>query len=142
MKILSQKIKSIIKNREIVKDKALRFISQPEDGQQIFANEHNDQFIKKALEVIHSNLSNPDFGKAEFASALNVSSSLLYKKLKSLTGQSPVDMIRVVRLNQAVELLKTQKYTVTEVSELCGFSSSSYFGVVFKKQFGKSPTEF
>ena len=92
--------------------------------------------------MIHSNLSNPDFGKAEFASALNVSSSLLYKKLKSLTGQSPVDMIRVVRLNQAVELLKTQKYTITEVSELCGFSSSSYFGVVFKKQFGKSPTEF
>jgi AraC-like DNA-binding protein len=94
------------------------------------------------LEIIHLNLGNPDFGKIEFASAMNVSSSLLYKKLKSLTGQSPVDMIKVVRLNQAVELLKTHKYTVTEVSELCGFSSGSYFGAVFKKQFGKSPTEY
>jgi signal transduction histidine kinase/ligand-binding sensor domain-containing protein/AraC-like DNA-binding protein/AmiR/NasT family two-component response regulator len=142
MKILSQRIKSIIKNREAVKDKALRFISQSDNKQQIFANEHNDQFIKKVLEIIHSNLSNPDFGKVEFASALNVSTSLLYKKLKSLTGQSPVDMIRIVRLNRAVELLQTQKYTITEVSELCGFSSSSYFGAVFKKQFGKSPTEY
>jgi len=142
MRILSQRIKSIIRNREIVREKALRFISQPEVEQQIFTNEHNDQFIKKALEIIHSNLGNPDFGKIEFASAMNVSSSLLYKKLKSLTGQSPVDLIKIVRLNKSLELLRTHKYTITEISELCGFSSSSYFGAVFKKQFGKSPTEF
>lgn len=141
MKILSQKIKSIIKNREVVRDKALKFISQSEDDQQIFSNELNDQFIKKALEVVHSNLSNPDFGKIEFASAMHVSTSLLYKKLKSLTGQSPVDMIKTVRLNHATELLKTHKYSITEVSELCGFSSNSYFGTVFKKHFGKLPTE-
>lgn len=142
MKILSQRIKSIIKNREIVRDKALKFTSQSEDELPIFSNELNDQFIKKAVEVIQLNLSNPDFGKIEFASAMNVSTSLLYKKLKSLTGQSPLDMIKAFRLNYAAELLKAHTYTITEISELCGFSSSSYFGVVFKKHFGKSPTEF
>jgi signal transduction histidine kinase/DNA-binding response OmpR family regulator/ligand-binding sensor domain-containing protein len=140
--ILSQRIKSIIKNREVVRNKALSFVSHSENEQQIFSNPLNDQFLKKAMEVIRTNLSNTDFGKTEFAFAMNVSSSLLYKKLKSLTGQSPVDMIKAVRLNHAVELVKTHKYTIAEVSELCGFSSSSYFGAVFKKQFGKSPTEF
>lgn len=142
MTILSQKIKSLIKNRERIREKAMLFINQSEKEEPIFSNELNDQFLKKALETIRTNLSNPDFGKIEFASAMNVSTSLLYKKLKSLTGQSPVDMIKIVRLQNATELLKSHKHTITEVSELCGFSSSSYFGVVFKKHFGKSPTEF
>jgi AraC-type DNA-binding domain-containing proteins len=141
MTILSQRIKSIIKNREIVREKALRFIDQSDNEQIIFTNELNDQFVKKAMEVMHANLDNPDFGKNEFASAMNVSPSLLYKKLKSLTGQSPVDLIKTTRLNRALELLQSHKYTITQVSELCGFSSSSYFGSVFKKHFGKLPTE-
>ena len=70
-----------------------------------------------------------------------VSTSLLYKKLKALTGQSPVDFIRVIRMNHAVEMLKSREYTITEISEACGFSSTTYFGTVFKKHFGKSPSE-
>jgi len=72
---------------------------------------------------------------------MNVSSSLLYKKIKSLTDQSPTDFIKTVRLNHAVELLQSRKYTVTEVSELCGFASVGYFSTVFRKHFGKSPSE-
>jgi ligand-binding sensor domain-containing protein/DNA-binding NarL/FixJ family response regulator len=141
MTILTLRIKSIIKNREVVREKALRFIDQSDNEQIIFTNDLNDQFVKKAMEVMHANLNNPDFGKIEFASAMNVSSSLLYKKIKSLTGQSPVDLIKTIRLNHALELIQSHKYTITEVSELCGFSSSSYFGTVFKKHFGKLPTE-
>jgi AraC-like DNA-binding protein len=73
---------------------------------------------------------------------MNASSSLLYKKIKALTDQSPVDFIKAVRLNHALELLQSRKYTVTEVSEFCGFSSVGYFSTAFKKHFGKSPTEF
>ena len=79
--------------------------------------------------------------KDEFASTMNVSSSLLYKKTKSLTDQSPTDFIKTIRLNHAVELLHSGKYTVTEVSELCGFASLTYFGIAFRKHFGKSPSE-
>lgn len=93
------------------------------------------------LEVVKANISNSEFGKDEFALAMNVSPSLLYKKIKSLTNQSPTEFIRNVRLNQALELLQTGKYTVTEVSELCGFSSAGYFSTVFRKYFGKSPSE-
>jgi AraC-like DNA-binding protein len=93
------------------------------------------------LDVVRINIANTDFGKDDFASAMNVSASLLYRKVKSLTDQSPTDFIKVVRLDYALELLQSHKYNVTEVSELCGFSSIGYFSTVFKKHFGKSPNE-
>ena len=142
MTLLVQKIKSIIRNREVVRDKALKLIKgTANDNEQILSNEHNDQFVKKILEVIRVNMANTEFGKEDFASAMNVSTSLLYKKIKSLTNQSPTDFIKMVRLDHALELLQSHKYSVTEVSELCGFSTIGYFSTVFKKHFGKSPTD-
>jgi len=141
MNLLIQRIKSIIRNREVVRLKALNQIKGNSD-EHILPNELNDKFVKKMLEVARVNISNTEFDKEEFASAMNVSSSLLYKKIKSLTDQSPSDFIKTIRLNHAVELLQSRNYTVTEVSELCGFASLTYFGIVFRKQFGKSPSEF
>jgi DNA-binding response OmpR family regulator len=140
MALLQQKLKSIILNREAVRGKALKLI-KGSGNEPILINELNDQFIKKMLKVVRANISNTEFGKGEFASIMNVSSSLLYKKIKSLTGQSPIDFIKSVRLDYALELLHSRKYTVTEVSELCGFASVGYFSTVFKKYFGKSPTD-
>ena len=140
--LLEQRIKSLMRNREIVREKALKLIKSDNDEQQvILANELNDQFVKKAVEVIHNNMQNLDFDKESFAMEMHVSGSLLYKKIKALTGQSPIEFIKSIRLNRALELLQSHKYTITEVSELCGYSSISYFSTVFKKYFGKSPTE-
>ncbi|NDV95144.1 hybrid sensor histidine kinase/response regulator [Dysgonomonas sp. 521] len=140
MALLSQRIKTIIQNRKTVRDKALKLINEKND-EPILSNEMNDKFVKKAVEVVRSNMDNPEFDKETFASAMNVSSSLLYKKIKSLTDQSPIDFIKSIRLNYASELLQTKKYTVTEVSIMCGFSSIKYFSSAFKKHFGKSPSE-
>ncbi|MBN1927752.1 MAG: response regulator [Prolixibacteraceae bacterium] len=140
MALLRQKIKSIIQNREYVRQKALRLIKSSGD-EPVLNNELNDQFVKKMLEVVRMNISNSLFNKEDFASAMNVSASLLYKKVKSLTDQSPTDLIKTVRMDYALELLQSKKYNVTEVSELCGFSSIGYFSTVFKKYFGKPPTE-
>ena len=140
MNLLIQRIKSIVRNREIVREKALKLIKN-DSNEHILTNELNDKFIKKMLEVAKANISNSEFDKEEFASAMNVSSSLLYKKIKSLTDQSPTDFIKTIRLNHAVELLQSGNYTVTEVSELCGFASLGYFSTVFSKHFGKSPSE-
>jgi len=140
MTLLISRIMSIIQNRITVREKALKLIDE-NDNSQILSNELNDKFVKQAIEIIRANIANPDFGKDEFASAMNVSSSLLYKKIKSFTDQSPTNFIKTIRLNYALELLQTSKYSVTEVSELCGFSDVSYFSKTFKQYFGKTPTE-
>ncbi len=139
--ILKQRISALVKNREIVRDKALRIISVDKEETAIVENQLNDKFLKKMAEVVNDNIANTDFNKNEFASAMNVSPSLLYKKVKSLTNLSPTDFIKSVRLNHAVELLTTKDYSVTEVSELCGFSSMGYFSTVFRKHYGKPPTQ-
>jgi len=140
MNLLIQRIKSIIRNREVVREKALKLI-KGDSNEHILTNELNDKFVKKMVEVARANMTITEFDKEEFASAMNVSSSLLYKKSKSLTDQSPTDFIKTIRLNHAVELLQSKNYTVTEVSELCGFASLGYFSTVFRKHFGKSPSE-
>lgn len=140
MNLLVQKIRTIIRNREVVREKALKLIDK-NTAEPLLANEINDKFVKKLMEVAWANIANASFDKDEFASAMNVSASLLYKKVKSLTGQSPTDLIKTIRLRHASELLQSRKYTVTEVSELCGFSSVGYFSTVFKNFFGKSPSE-
>lgn len=101
----------------------------------------SEEFVAKAMEVVRQNIAKNDFGKEDFASAMCVSPSLLYKKIKQETGLSIVDFIKSMRMNYAMELLKTHKYTIAQISEMCGFSSSTYFGVVFKKYYGMSPTE-
>jgi DNA-binding response OmpR family regulator len=140
MALLSQRIKSILRNRKVIREKALKLIRES-DNEPLLANKLNDKFIKKALEVVRENMANENFGKDEFASAMNVSSSLLYKKIKALTDQSPVDFIKSIRLNHALELLKSKKHNITEVGDICGFASISYFSQTFKKYFGKTPSE-
>jgi CheY-like chemotaxis protein len=139
--LLRQRIITIVSNREIIREKALKLIRQNDNEQPIINNELNDKFVKKALKIVRDNIANSGFGKDEFASAMFVSSSLLYKKMKSLTNQSPSDFIKTIRLDYALELLKSHKYTVTEISELSGFSSINYFSRTFKSYFGRNPTD-
>ncbi len=140
VQLLVQRIKTIIGNREVVREKALKLIKGNSE-EPILNNEINNKFVKQMLDAVKANISNSGFGKDEFAMEMNVSPSLLYKKIKTLTDQSPTEFIRNVRLNHTLELLQTSKYTVTEVSELCGFTSARYFSTVFRKHFGKSPSE-
>ena len=141
LSLLIQRIKTIIHNREVVRVKAFKLIKGESADPAIHENELNDRFLKKLLEVARANISNSEFSKDEFASLLNISASLLYKKTKSLTGLSPTDFIKTIRLDHALELLQSRKYTVTEVSDRCGFARVGYFSTVFRIHYGKSPTE-
>lgn len=141
MSILAKRIESILRNRKAVMDRMLQLTGTEDAERPVTENRLNDRFVRQAFRVVQENLSDTKFGKTEFASAMNVSASLLYNKLKSLTGQAPVDFIKTIRINHAVSLLRAGGYTITEISELCGFASASYFSTVFKKHCGKSPSE-
>jgi len=141
IELVKQRIKSIIHNRHAIIEKVLKMVDTNSQSETLYVNELNDSFVKKAIETVRENMSNEFFGKDEFAAAMCVSTSLLYKKLKSLTDQSPIEFIRSVRMKHAAELLQSGQYSITRVSEICGFSSLRYFSQIYKKHFGKPPSE-
>ncbi|MDP4271720.1 MAG: helix-turn-helix domain-containing protein, partial [Bacteroidota bacterium] len=141
MALVLQRIRSIIQNRKILRDKALSLVGDNCVESVLLDNELNNEFITKATDVVWANISKVNFNKEEFASAMNVSTSLLYKKIKSLTDQSPAEFIKIIRLNYALKLLREGTLSVTEISELAGFSSPDYFGKAFRRHFGKAPSE-
>ena len=77
-------------------------------------------------------MDNPSFTIDVLCTLLNMSRTSFYCKLKALTGQSPTEFIRVMRLKRATELLKEGGYAINEISDMVGFSETKYFREVFK----------
>lgn len=100
------------------------------------------KFIASIKKNVEENMDNPGFTIDVLCTLLNMSRTSFYNKLKALTDQSPGDYVRLIRLKRAMQLLKEQKYTITEVAEMTGFSDAKYFREVFKKHFNVSPSQY
>ena len=92
--------------------------------------------------VIEENFSNPDLNINFLADKLNISRSGLFAKIKTLADITPNEMIQLVRLKRAAQLLREKRNTVSEVGYMVGFSNPSYFSKCFQKQFGVRPTDY
>ncbi len=99
------------------------------------------EFVGKIRSEIHRNISNNDFGVEQLGAAVDLSRVQLYRKVKALTGLSPVELIRATRVNRARKLIEGGATSVSEVAYQVGFTSPSYFTKCFKDQFGVSPME-
>ena len=104
------------------------------------ANSFDDEFLKKAIKLVTDNVDNSDFTINELCQKMAMSRTLLYEKLKAITGQSPSEFIRIIRLRYAKELLMSGKYSVPTVATMTGFINAKYFSTVFKKYFGDNPS--
>ena len=98
-------------------------------------------FMDQLKEAINQSMSNPNLKMDELGEQLGISRVQLYRKVKTLTDLSPVELLRQMRLQKGKILLNTTTKTVAEIAYEVGFSSSSYFSNCFKKQFGKLPME-
>ena len=87
-------------------------------------------------------MDDPNFNVDMLCTLMNMSRTSFYNKIKALTDQAPAYYIRIIKLNRAIQLLKEQKYTITEISEMTGFNDAKYFREVFKKYFKVSPTQY
>lgn len=101
-------------------------------------------FLKKVNAVIQSHISNPDFRVDTLASAMALSRTQLFRKIKNLTQMSPQKYLRFVRLEKAKKLLqaKDKDLNVSEVCYEVGFASKSHFTRSFQKEFGFNPSDF
>lgn len=102
----------------------------------------NDVFLANVMKVIEANISDEKFSVDRLASELNISNSVLYRRLKQLTDLSPIHFIRSVRLKRAAQLLRTGNYLVSEVCQMVGFADQRYFSSCFKTQYGLTPKAY
>lgn len=103
---------------------------------------NDEKFMKQVLKIIEANLGNPDFSVQELSSQLYISRVALYKKLFLLSGKSPIDFIRTVKMQRAMQLLKKSDLTIAEVAYEVGFNDPKYFSRFFKREFTMLPSEF
>ncbi|MEZ2415530.1 helix-turn-helix domain-containing protein [Muriicola sp. E247] len=97
-------------------------------------------FIYRAREIVLDNLLNSQFGVEMLAKELGVSRSELYKRIKKFENKSASQFIREIRLERALELIKTESYSIGEIAFMVGFSSPTYFSTAFKDYYGFSPS--
>lgn len=100
------------------------------------------RFLVDLEKLIKDNLANPELNVQFLADQLGMSRSSLFNKVKTLLAVTPNELIQAIRLSTAARLLQERKYRISEVSDMTGFSSSSYFAKCFQKQYGMKPAEY
>lgn len=103
----------------------------------------NDQkFMDRVMEAIEKHLDNGDLLVEDIANEVNMSRSVFFKKLKTLTGLSPVEFLREIRMKRAAQLIETEEYSMAQIAYMVGLNDSHYFSKCFKQQYGITPTEY
>ena len=100
------------------------------------------KFLNKAFELLHQNISDTSFNVEAFSEKMGMSRSVLHKKIVALAGEPPVEFIRRIRLNYAMELIEKKFGNLSEIALEAGFNNPAYFSECFKKQFGVTPSQY
>ena len=133
-------IRNILQIRRRLMEK---FSTQPlEPVTEIAQNPTDNDFLIRMNKIIEENFSNSDLNVDFLADRLNISRSGLFAKIKTLADVTPNEMIQIVRLKRAAQLLHDGGYLVSEVGYMVGFSNPSYFSKCFQKQFGIRPADY
>ena len=140
--VLSALIQSQLKNRDRVRKLLAKATTTEDEGVDNALSEQDKHFMEELYKLMEEELSNSELDVSRITKMLYISRTKLYYKIKGLTGETPSSFFRTYKLNRAAELLKSGKHTVAEIADLTGFSTQSHFSVVFKKQFGVTPTEY
>jgi AraC-like DNA-binding protein len=138
--VLDARAKNLIRKR---KQKAESFQKNQEIN--ISSMEYgsiDELFLKQAVIKVEENLSDDTFDFDQFAVDMATSKSTLHRKLKSLTGLSPGEFIRSIRLKHAVQMLTNNMGNISEIAFAVGFNDPKYFSRCFKIEFGATPREY
>lgn len=129
-----------IEARNKMKEKFGREVTlEPQD---ITISSFDERFIKKVLDIIEQHMDDENFSIEELSREAGYSNMHLYRKIKALSGQTPSQFLRTIRLKRAAALLMNASDNITQIAFSVGFSSLSYFNKCFKEQFGITPSKF
>jgi AraC-like DNA-binding protein len=102
----------------------------------------DDEFIKNVVQNIEDNFEKTDFRIDDLAEAINMSRAVFYRKIKSLMGVSPVELVKDMRIKRAIQLMDTGKYSISEIAYMTGFTTPQYFSKVFKSVMNCTPKDY
>ena len=138
--MLNARIKNILHNRQLIRERIKNeYLTRTKD---IDLLPPDEQFLINITELVDQHLDSVDLDAGFLSTEMGMSHSVIYKKLKSLTGFSIVEFIRDYRLSQAAKLLTSYRLSVAETCYKVGFSDRKYFSQMFKKKYGQTPSDY
>lgn len=138
--ILFTRVKNLLLNRQLVAQRIKQdVLTAPAD---LLLNSQDEEFLKDLTSVIDKNILKQDLSASLLSKELGMSHSVIYRKLKILTGMSMIEFTRDYRLKLASNLIKNQNMSVSETAFKVGFSDTKYFSKLFKKKFGVNPSKY
>ncbi|MGQ1890740.1 hybrid sensor histidine kinase/response regulator transcription factor [Thermophagus sp. OGC60D27] len=138
--ILNAQIDALLASRNAFKNKfSGKLLLEPSDE---VITPLDEKFLNRLMEVTEEKMADPDFDVSVLVDEMNMSHSIILKKVKTLTGLSLVEFIRSMRIKKAAQIFRQDKLSVSEVSFMVGFSDPKYFSKCFSKQIGKKPSQY
>lgn len=132
--------RNLIETREKLRH---RFAVQPQaEVSELVTNQQDREFMEQVVKIIEERMMDPQLSVEELSRHLAMSRSSLHKKLKSLSGYVPNELIKLVKLKHAARLLREGGHSMAEIAYLSGFNSPSYFSRCFSQQFQQTPKEY
>ncbi len=127
-----------------LKEKRNHFIIQAKEvkAEDIEIASEDDQFLKKAVRFVENNLDNAEYNVEALSADMALNRSHFYRRLRNISGQSPTEFIRTIRLRRAAQLLSESGMSISEITFLCGFNSPVFFRKYFKEAYGMTPSEY
>jgi signal transduction histidine kinase/ligand-binding sensor domain-containing protein/DNA-binding response OmpR family regulator len=138
--ILLSKINGLLLMHETLKKTYQKQVEVNAQDVQIVSED--EKFLANVFSAIEKNITNPNFSVEGLSRQLSLSRVSLYKRLLTLTGKTPVDCIRTIRLKRAAQLLEKSKLNIAGVAYESGFNNPNYFSRVFKDEYGMQPSEY
>jgi AraC-like DNA-binding protein len=142
MDILRRTIINLMNARQLLRQKFGKTERLEEQVEDVQMKSPDEKLLERMMQTINKHLNNSDLSVDMIAEEVGISRVHLHRKMKELTGQTPHDFIRSLRLKQAAHLLATRNMNITEVVYACGFSNAASFSTMFKNVYGMSPREY
>ncbi|MDR1624063.1 MAG: response regulator [Tannerellaceae bacterium] len=137
---LKIRIEKLIELRNKMKERFSKSINM--DAREIMLTSVDERLLQHGIDYVRNNMENPELSVEDMSKKLGLSRTHLHRKLKALTGKTPVDFIKMIRMKQAAYLLGTGKLSISEIGYKVGYSTPSYFSSSFNAYFGMSPSAY
>ena len=138
--ILASRIRNLLSQQKLLQK---RFKKQIElNPAEVTITSLDETFLKQALGVVEAHIANPGFSVEDFSRDMNMARATLYRKVLALTGNTPIEFIRSIRLKRAARLLEKSGMSVTEIAYEVGFNSPKNFTKFFKEEFNVLPSQY